>query len=109
MQALDSFISPIAGFEGDIPILVIPVLAWPPGDESTSDPSIGTGASALKTWAGKAKRHYQPDSPKTSQESHGSSSEDFCFNSSIRSSSKDPNLALKKVCLWWVYFLLDDF
>jgi hypothetical protein len=55
MQALDSFISCIAGFEGDIPILVIPVLAWPPGNESTSDPSIGTGASALKTWVGKRK------------------------------------------------------
>jgi hypothetical protein len=53
MQALDSFISPIPGFDGDIPIPTILVLAWPPSDESTSDPS--TRASALKTQGGKKK------------------------------------------------------
>jgi hypothetical protein len=55
MQALDNFISPIAGFEGDISIPTIPVSARPPDDESISDPSVGAGASALKTWAGKWK------------------------------------------------------
>jgi hypothetical protein len=49
MQALDNFISPIPSFNGDISILAIPVSAWPPGDESTSDPATGADASALKT------------------------------------------------------------
>jgi hypothetical protein len=52
---LDNFISPIPGFNGDIPIPAIPVLTQPPGDESTSDPSARVGASALKTRAGKRK------------------------------------------------------
>jgi hypothetical protein len=60
MQALDSFISPIPGFEGDIPIPAIPILAQPPGDESTSDSSAGVSASALKTWAGKRKATANP-------------------------------------------------
>jgi hypothetical protein len=55
MQALDNFISPIPGFDGDILILAIPVSARPPGDESTSDPSAGASASALKTQVGKRK------------------------------------------------------
>jgi hypothetical protein len=60
MQALDSCISPILGFNGDIPILAIPVLAWPSGDKSTSDPSARTGASALKTQAGMRKATANP-------------------------------------------------
>jgi hypothetical protein len=47
MQALDSFISPIPGFDGNIPILAIQVSVRPPGNESIDDPS--TGASASKT------------------------------------------------------------
>jgi hypothetical protein len=38
MQALDNFISPIPGFDDDIPIPAIPVLAWPPSDDPMSDP-----------------------------------------------------------------------
>jgi hypothetical protein len=49
MQALDNFISPIPGFDGDVPILAITVLAQPLGDESASDPSTETSASATKT------------------------------------------------------------
>jgi hypothetical protein len=60
MQALDSFISPIPRFDGDIPIPAIPVLAQPPSDESTSDPSIGASASALKTGVGKCKAIANP-------------------------------------------------
>jgi hypothetical protein len=41
MQALDSFISPVPDFDGDIPILAVPVSARPPSDEPVSDPSIG--------------------------------------------------------------------
>jgi hypothetical protein len=41
MQALDSFISPIHGFDRDVPILAIPVLTQSLGNEITSDPSAG--------------------------------------------------------------------
>jgi hypothetical protein len=47
MQALDSFISPVPGFDGDILISAIPILAWSPGDEPTSDPSVGASAGGL--------------------------------------------------------------
>jgi hypothetical protein len=60
MQALDNFISLIPSFNGDIPILAIPVSARPPDDESTSDPSIGASASAQKTQAGKQKASANP-------------------------------------------------
>jgi hypothetical protein len=46
MQALDSFISPIPSFNGDILILAVPVLAWSPGDEPMSDPSASASSSA---------------------------------------------------------------
>jgi hypothetical protein len=49
MQVLDSFISPIPSFDGDILILAVPVLARPPGDEPTSDPSTGASAGTVKT------------------------------------------------------------
>jgi hypothetical protein len=65
MNALDSFISPILGFNDDIPILTISVSARPPGDESASDPSAGASAITLKASAGK-----RPDSSKESQEIH---------------------------------------
>jgi hypothetical protein len=48
MDALDSFISPVARFEGDHPIPVILVLAWSPSGESASDPSAGANAEALR-------------------------------------------------------------
>jgi hypothetical protein len=71
MQALDSFISPVPGFKGDILIPAIPVLAQPPGDESTSDPSTEAGANALKNRASKRKATANPTPEKKSQESHG--------------------------------------
>jgi hypothetical protein len=46
MQALDSYISPLPSSDGDILILIVPVLARPPSDETMSDPSIGASASA---------------------------------------------------------------
>jgi hypothetical protein len=53
MQTLDNFISPVPGFNGDILILAILVLARPSGNESTSGPFTKAGASTLKTRAGK--------------------------------------------------------
>jgi hypothetical protein len=71
MQTLDNFISPVPGFDGDILILAIPVLARPPGDESTSDPSAGVGASALKTQAGKRNTTANPTPQKKLGKPHG--------------------------------------
>jgi hypothetical protein len=72
MQALDNFISPIIGFDGDILIPAVPFSAWPPGDESVSDPS--TGASASKTRAGKWKPTTNPTPPKKVRKVMGKSS-----------------------------------
>jgi hypothetical protein len=53
MQDLDNFISPIPGFEGDIPILAIPVSPRPPSGEAINDPTTGASDGASKTWASK--------------------------------------------------------
>jgi hypothetical protein len=71
MEVLDNFISPVPGFDGDIPIPVIPISARPPGDESMSDPSVGASASTLKTQFGKGKVTANPTPKKKSQETHG--------------------------------------
>jgi hypothetical protein len=55
MQALDNFISPVPGFDGDIPISAVLVLAQPPAYEPMSDPSTGASAISLKTRVGKRK------------------------------------------------------
>jgi hypothetical protein len=60
MQALDSFISPIPGFEEDIPIPAIPVIARSPSDESVSDSSDGISARASKTRVVKRKAVVNP-------------------------------------------------
>jgi hypothetical protein len=70
MQYLDSFISPIPGFDGDIPILAIPVSARPPGGDAIDDPSAQSIASVSKTQASKRKATANPTPPKESQESY---------------------------------------
>jgi hypothetical protein len=55
IHALDSFISPIPGFEGDILILAILMLARTPSAESAHDLSVGTSAGSSRTRAGKCK------------------------------------------------------
>jgi hypothetical protein len=55
MRALDSFISPVPGFDDDILIPTILVLAQPLGDEPMSDPSTRASASTSKTRVGKWK------------------------------------------------------
>jgi hypothetical protein len=60
MQALDSFISPIPSFEGDIPILAIPVSAQPPGGKADSDPSTGASVGVPRTRASKRKATANP-------------------------------------------------
>jgi hypothetical protein len=60
MQALDSLTSPFPGFEGDIPILAIPVSTWSPSNESANDLSGGYSAGAWKTQSGKRKAAATP-------------------------------------------------
>jgi hypothetical protein len=107
MQALDSFISPIPGFDGDILFPAVPVSARPPGDESVGDPSTGASASASKTQAGKWKASVKLPPSEKGQESLGeilrrdqnqqTCTQGSCFDSSIGSSAKDPDPSIKKV------------
>jgi hypothetical protein len=62
MQALDKFISPVLGFNGDIPIPAIPVLARPPSNEPMSDNFVvaSVSASFLKAQVGKQKVTANP-------------------------------------------------
>jgi hypothetical protein len=64
MQDLDSFISPILGFEGDIPIPAIPISAHDPSVESSEDPSTRSNASASRTQDCKQKVSIAPSHPK---------------------------------------------
>jgi hypothetical protein len=71
MQDLDSFISPILGFEGDILIPAIPISARDPGAESSKDPSAGSSASASRTQACKRKVLIDPSLPKKARKTTG--------------------------------------
>jgi hypothetical protein len=55
LQALDNFIAPIPGFEGEMPILAVPILARTPSAESVITTSKGPSAGSLKTQAVKRK------------------------------------------------------
>jgi hypothetical protein len=57
---MDHFISPIPGFEGDIPFPTILVSTRSPSSELANDPSVGAGAGASKTQAGKCKATANP-------------------------------------------------
>jgi hypothetical protein len=74
MQALDIFICPVPGFNDDIPILVILVLAQPPGDEPASDPSTRANASTSKTRSSKRKAAAKPTPQKKAKKATGRSS-----------------------------------
>jgi hypothetical protein len=80
MQALDNFMSLIPGFDGDILIPAVPVLARPPGDEPMSDTSIGASASALKTQVGKQKAMANPTPQKKSRKTIGRSASGIKIN-----------------------------
>jgi hypothetical protein len=57
---LDSFISPILGFDGHILIPAILISARNPGVESSEDPSAGSSFNALRTWDSKQKVPIDP-------------------------------------------------
>jgi hypothetical protein len=112
MQALNNFISPIPGFDDDILILAILILARPLGDESISYPSVRADASALKTRASKRKATANPTPQKKARKTTGKSAGWIKINEpapKTSTSAKDPDPTLKKVHSSRVYFLLDDF
>jgi hypothetical protein len=84
MLALDSFISPIPGFEGDIPIPAIPVSTRYPSSESASDLSVGAGAGASKTQTGKRKSAATLTPQKKSKKVTGKSSTRIKINEPTR-------------------------
>jgi hypothetical protein len=68
MQDFDSFILPILGFEGDVLIPAIPILACDLGAEPSEDPPTGSSASTPRTRAYKRKAHIDPNPPKKARE-----------------------------------------
>jgi hypothetical protein len=80
MQALDSFISPIPGFEGDISIPAIPISTRSPSGEPTNDSSVGASARASKTQTGKRKEAANATPQKKTKKTVGKSSSGIKIN-----------------------------
>jgi hypothetical protein len=68
------------GFDGDISIPAISILARPPGDKPVSDPSTGASAIASKTWVRKQKATTNPTSQKKAKKTLGRSSDRIAIN-----------------------------
>jgi hypothetical protein len=83
MQDLDSFISPIPGFEGDILILTIPISAHSPGSEAIEDSSTGSSAGASKARAKKWKATANPTPQKKANKATGKSSSGIQINEPV--------------------------
>jgi hypothetical protein len=97
MQDLDSFILPIPDFEGDIPILAIPISAHPPGGEAIDNPSTGSSADASKTQASKRKATANPTPQKKAKKATGKSSSRIKINELVpKASSSTPPLGPQK-------------
>jgi hypothetical protein len=80
MQALYSFISPVPDFDGDIPILAVPISAQPPSDELVTNPSARASASASKTQSSKWKAAANPTPQKKGKKATGRSSSGIKIN-----------------------------
>jgi hypothetical protein len=97
MQTLDSFISPIPGFEGDIPILTIPVSACPPGSEAIDDLAVGANAGASKTRAGKRKATANPTPQKKAKKATWKPSSEIKINKPVpKAPASTPPLGPRK-------------
>jgi hypothetical protein len=87
MHDLDSFISPIPSFEGDILISTIPISAHSPGGEAIEDSSTGSSACASKTRAKKWKATANPTPQKKANKATGKSSSGIQINEPIPKTS----------------------
>jgi hypothetical protein len=93
MQDLDNFISPIPSFEGDTPILAIPILARPPGGEAINDPSTQASVGTSKTWASKWKATANPIPQKKSKKTIEKSSSGIKINEPMSKASASTPLS----------------
>jgi hypothetical protein len=64
LQALDSFISPIPDFQGDVSISMVPISARTPSTKSADDSSVGPSAGSSRIQADKRKAVAIPPPPK---------------------------------------------
>jgi hypothetical protein len=83
MQALDSLIYPIPGFDSDVLILAIPISTRPPGNEFASDPFVGASASTIKTQVGKCNVTANPTALKKANKAAGRSSSGIKINEPV--------------------------
>jgi hypothetical protein len=63
MRDLDNFISPVPGFDSDIPIPAILVSARDPNAESSEEPPVGSNTSTPKDLGLQVKGPCRPKSP----------------------------------------------
>jgi hypothetical protein len=77
---MDSFISPILGFEGDIPILAMPISTRSPSGEPSNEPSARASGGASKTWTGKRKAAANLTPQKKTKKATGKSSSGIKIN-----------------------------
>jgi hypothetical protein len=71
MQDLDNFISPISGFEGDVPIPAVPILACDSGVKPTEELPAGSSAYTPRTRAYKRKAPIDSNLPKKAKKVAG--------------------------------------
>jgi hypothetical protein len=97
---LDSFISPIPCFEGDIPIPAIPISACCPGGEAIDDLSVGSNAGASRTQANKRKAIAYVIPQKKAKKVTGRSSSGIKINEPMpKTSASTPPLGPRKPIL----------
>jgi hypothetical protein len=90
MQAFDSFISPIPGFEVDILIPAIPISTRSLSGEFANDPSTGANARASKTRTDKWKAATNPTPQKKTKKATGKSSSGIKINELAPKASPAP-------------------
>jgi hypothetical protein len=90
MQALDIFISPIPGYDGEILIPAITITTWSPSGESANDPSARASAGASKTQTGKRKEAANLTPQKKTKKAMGKSSSDIKINEPTPKASPAP-------------------
>jgi hypothetical protein len=117
MPALDIFISPIPGFEGDIPFPTILVSTWSPSGGSVSDLSAEANAGVLRTRDGKCKAAVNSTFEKKAKKATGKFAGGIRRNESAPKTAPAPSPPLgprKKILIhgsnrytysWLPYFL----
>jgi hypothetical protein len=96
MQDFDSFILPIPGFEGDIPIPTILISARDPGAESSEHPSIRPSASASRMRAYKRKMPIDLSPSKKAKKITGKPSCRIKITGTKKAPASTPLLGIRK-------------